>query len=215
MKPTIVTLLLAAVISTWSFGQDLTKKVEVNYSDPFQVDSSEYFLIPELLDNDHKEAYGKGLGHLSWGSYTNVYFYNSKTNQTKKLFDQLALINSFSPHRYYSDFKTDAASAQNILPEQIVYLARTENFNGDKALDSEDPVYLFLSSKTGNDLKQITPKGFHVISWTVSKDKKTILVKGKNDKNGNRKFGNGDDDLYYRIDLKPEISKVQCTLINM
>ncbi|HEU4859043.1 MAG TPA: hypothetical protein VFT15_04370, partial [Chitinophagaceae bacterium] len=75
--------------------------------------------------------------------------------------------------------------------------------------------YLYVSTKTGDNLKQITPKGFYVLSWTLSKDKKMILVKGKNDKNNNKKFGNGDDELYYRIDLDDDISKIQCYQINM
>ncbi len=42
-----------------------------------------------------------------------------------------------------------------------------------------------------------------------------ILVKVQNDKNGNKKFGNGDDELYYRIDLDADISKIQCYQVNM
>ena len=76
-------------------------------------------------------------------------------------------------------------------------------------------LYLYISTKTGDNLRQITPKGFYVISWTLSKDKKMILVKGKNDKNKNKKFGNGDDELYYRIDLDDDISKINCYQINM
>ena len=97
----------------------------------------------------------------------------------------------------------------------IVYLVRTENYNNDNALDSDDPLYLYISGKKGDGLKQITPKGFNVVSWTLSKDKKIILVKVQNDKNKNKKFGNGDDELYYRIDLNDDISKIQCYPINM
>ena len=99
--------------------------------------------------------------------------------------------------------------------DHVVYLARTDNYNGDNALDSDDPVYLYLTNKNGEGLKQITPKGLNVISWTISKDKKMILVKLKNDKNGNKKFGNGDDELYYRIDLEKDISKIKCYEIGM
>jgi hypothetical protein len=76
-------------------------------------------------------------------------------------------------------------------------------------------LYLYISTRTGDDLRQITPKGLNVLSWTLSKDKKMILVKVQNDKNRNKKFGNGDDQLYYRIDLDDDISKIQCYQINM
>jgi len=217
MKQILTSLLLLALISTSAFAQ---KKDEINFSDPFQIDSSEYYLIPELVDNDNREAYGKGVSYLNWGDYIDIYFYNSTTKESKKLFaGQLALIQSFNKKQYYYSYYYDKVRAtelpENILPKHIVYLARTENFSGDNALDNHDPLYLYISTKTGDNLKQITPKGLNVISWTVSKDKKMILVKVQNDKNKNRKFGNGDDELYYRIDLDEDISKIQCYQINM
>ncbi|MBI5857163.1 MAG: hypothetical protein HZB42_05900 [Sphingobacteriales bacterium] len=211
----ILSLLLVAIISNMAIAQDEPKKSEINYSDPFQVDSSEYFLIPELIDDDNKADYGKGTGYLLWGNYANIFFYNAKTNQAKKLFNQLAIITSFASGRSYYDTKTSQYIPTNILPDHIIYLARTHNFNGDKALDSDDPVYLYLSSKNGENIRQITPSGFHVLTWTVSKDKKMILVKLMNDKTGNRKFGNGDNQLYYRIDLDADITKVKCNPISM
>jgi len=213
MKQIITALLLITAISTTIIAQ---KKEEVNFSDPFQIDSSEYFLIPELVDNDNKDLYGKGVGFFSWGDYMDIYFYNSNTKQTKKLFaGQLALIQTFNKRQYYYDKPKEAEIPANILPKHIVYLARTENFNGDNALDYQDPLYLYISTRTGDNLKQITPKGLNVLSWTLSKDKKMILVKVQNDKNKNKKFGNGDDQLYYRIDLDDDISKIQCYQINM
>ena len=213
MKQIIATLLL---ISSICFASSAQKKEDINFSDPFQIDSSEYYLIPELVDNDNKDVYGKGVGYLSWGDYLDIYFYNSTTRQTKRLFDkQLALIQSFTKREYYYDKGRESEIPANILPKHIVYLARTENFNGDNALDNQDPVYLYISTKTGENLTQITPKGLTVISWTLSKDKKMILVKMRNDKNRNKKFGNGDDELYYRIDLDDDISKIQCYQVNM
>lgn len=128
----------------------------------------------------------------------------------------MAIIAPFTTRRYsYYVTEKEPDLTNNILPKHILYSVKTEDFNGDRALDSDDPSYLYISSKTGNDLRQITPAGFHVISWTVSKDRKTILVKGQNDKNNNKKFGNGDDELYYRVDLDDDISKIRCSPINL
>ena len=208
MKHLTVTFILISFFSTTSFAQ---KKDEINFSDPFQIDNTGYFLLPRLIDNDDQDAYGKGKGYLPWGDYSDIFFYNAETKQSKNLFDgQLALIQSFSPRRNYYDNHKEPDTPRNILPNHIVYIARTDNFNRDNGLDTEDPQYLYISTKTGDNLKQITPKGMNVISWTVSKDRKMILVKLQNYKNGNKKFGNGDDQLYYRIDLYDDISKIQC-----
>jgi hypothetical protein len=144
-------------------------------------------------------------------------FYNTKTNQTKKLLDgRLALISPFLQRRdsYYSQEKKPDLT-NNILSRLIIYSITTDDFNGDKVLDSDDPSYLYISTKTGEQLRQITPNGFDVISWTVSKDKKIVLVKGRTDKNKNKKFGNGDDQVYYRIDLNDDISKIQCYQVSL
>ncbi|HRE37292.1 MAG TPA: hypothetical protein PK092_02525 [Chitinophagaceae bacterium] len=193
------------------------KKEEVLFSDPYQIDSSDYFLVPRMIDDLNAAAYGKGKGYLPWGNYSDIVFYNSETNQSKKLFgDKLALINTFSQRRnyYYYDESREKEIPANILRHHIIYLVRTENFNNDGGLDTDDPVYLYISTKTGDNLRQITPGGFHVLSWTVSKDQKMILVKGQNDKNGNKKFGQGDDQLYYRIDLEDDVSKIRCYPLN-
>ena len=213
MKFLFATLVLIGLNSSSAFAQ---KKDEINFSDPFQIDSSEYFLIPRLVDNDDQDAYGKGKGYLPWGNYSDVFFYNSSTRQTKKLFEgQLALIQPFTAQRYSYINHNEPDTPRNILPDHIVYIARTDNFNNDNALDTDDPQYLYISTKTGDGLRQITPKGFNVISWTLSKDKKMILVKVLNDRNGNKKFGNGDDQIYYRIDLHPDTSKIECYRVEM
>ena len=173
MWPKLFLLLTVVMIYSYSFGQ---KKDEINFSDPFQIDSSGYFLIPRLIDSDNQASYGKGKGYLPWGNYKDIYFYNSTTNEAKKLFGAtLVLISPFNARRFSYEYKA-SETPENFLPKHIIYLARTENFNGDNALDTEDPVYLYISTKTGDNLTQITPKGLNVVSWTPSKDKKTILA---------------------------------------
>lgn len=213
MRYTVISFAAILFFSTASSQ----KKDEINFSDAYQLDSSEYFLIPRLLDDSNKDLFDKGKGYVLWGHYTDLLFYNTKTNQVKKLFqDKLALISPFLQKRssYYDQEKAPDLS-NNILPKHIIYSITTDDFNGDKVLDSDDPSYLYVSTKTGEHLRQITPNGFDVISWTISKDKKIILVKGRTDKNKNKKFGNGDDQLYYRIDLNDDISKIQCYQVNL
>lgn len=214
MKRLFILLFILSFLFVTAFAQK-PGKYEENFSSPFQLDSSEYYIIPKIIDGDNRDAYGKIL--YSWDNYVDVVFYNSKTNQSKKVFgNQQALIEPFFKRRNYYYTDNDKPEVpDNILPAQIVYLARTENYNNDRSLNSGDPAYLYISSKTGENLRQITPAGFAVQSWTVSHDKKMILVKGKKDDNGNKKFGEGDNDIFYRIDLDDDISKIICYQIAM
>ena len=170
MKQLTATFVFITFCFTLTFAQ---KKDEINFSEPFQIDSSAYFLIPQLVDNDNQSDYGKGKGYLPWGNYKEIFFYNSATKQTKRLFDrQLALIQPFFTRRDYYDQDKEPQIPANILPNHIVYIVRTENYNNDNGLDTEDPQYLYISDKSGANLKQVTPKGLNVVSWTLSKDKK-------------------------------------------
>ncbi len=214
MKQLFSTLLFT-VFAAIIFGQKPGKD-EVNYSEPFQVDSSEYFIIPKIVDGDDQKIYGKGKGFLPWGNFSEIFFYNSKTNQVKKLFNgQMSLIVPFYAKRNYYGNPKEQDIPANVLPHHIIYSARTEDFNGDKALDTEDPVYLYVSTKTGDSLKQVTPQGLNVVSWTSSKDMKMLLVKVQKNTNHNKKFGNGDDHQYYRVDLDEDISKIKCYQVNL
>lgn len=216
MKYQFFTLLLSVICIVNANAQ---KKDEVNFTDAFQLDSTEYFMIPKLISGDNEAAYGKGKGYLPYGNYSEINLYNAATGTVKKVFNgQLAIITPFFTRRFFSYQDPEPAAAAmpvNILPGHIIYLARTENFNDDNGLDTEDPIYLYISTRTGENLKQITPKGLHVLSWTVSKDKKMILVRVMNDKSGNKKFGNGDDELYYRVDLNEDISLIKCYQVNL
>jgi len=183
-------------------------KDEVNFADPLQIDSSQYFLIPKVVDEDDKAAYGNGKVIFPWSHYSEMYLYNAETRTSKKMFDgQRALI---VPFRSLWPKERTTEPPQNFLDKHIVYLVRTENYNKDNGLDFDDPVYLYISTKSGDGLRQITPKGMNVVCWTPSRDRKFILVRLQVDKNGNKKFGNGDDELYYRIDLLNDVAQIKC-----
>jgi hypothetical protein len=49
----------------------------------------------------------------------------------------------------------------------------------------------------------------------LSKDKKTLLVKGQIDKNKNGKYEEDDDEIFYRIDLNDDISKIQYSQLSL
>jgi hypothetical protein len=95
----------------------------------------------------------------------------------------------------------------------IIYLARTDEYNKDGVIDDDDPIYLFVSTKTGENLKQITPNGMNVTSWKITRDGKTIIVTIQNDKNSDKKF-NDEDEIIYQIDLNEDIQKIKISPIS-
>jgi hypothetical protein len=96
----------------------------------------------------------------------------------------------------------------------LLFLAKTNDQNRDGILDPNDPLYLFLATKTGDSLTRISPPDYNVITWSLSKDNKTILLKLVKDTNGNNKY-NDEREVFYQIDLNGALSKVKCYLINL
>jgi hypothetical protein len=191
------------------------KRLELIYADPIQIDSSGWFMMPREVDEDgsRKEVYGKG--YIPHGTYSDIAFYNVETNETKWLFgDQRALIIPFTLRTtYYGYFREQEKATTQCLPTCIIYLARTEDFDKDHSLDVRDPLYLFASTRNGDSLTRISPEGIHILSITVSADKKYLLLRALKDSTGNKKFGKGDDQLYYRVDLAENISQIKCYAI--
>lgn len=73
---------------------------------------------------------------------------------------------------------------------------------------------MYISTKKGENFRQITPNGINVTSWSLSKDSKTIILIGQEDKNGDKKFSD-DDEMIYQIDLTQGISKMKLTPVSL
>jgi hypothetical protein len=210
MIRTFLSSLVFLIHSAFAFAQK--DKIGTDLSEAYQLDSSEYFMIPQLLNETTKEVYGKGKGIVPWTSYTEVILYNSSTNQSKKVFQGMKVLVApfFATTRYYYSMEKPKEAPENFLDNHIVYLVRSENYNSDSGLDTADPLYLYISDRSGGNVARITPVGHNVLSWSLSKDKKFILARVQTDRDGNKKFNEKDDEVYYRIDLDKDISKIKC-----
>ncbi len=188
----------------------------VAYSQPMQVDSSDYFIIATIVDKTNKAKYSFGqIGiYRGMGNWTNVLFYNSKTNKTKKLFSNGPIAVGSVTQANYSTGSMGTNILSAIIENNILFMVRNDEYNNDGIIDEDDPVSVFISTKSGEGLRQITPKDMHVLSWQLSKDKKTIIIKLQKDKNGDKKFTD-EDEIIYQIDMNDDISKIKFYPINI
>ena len=70
------------------------------------------------------------------------------------------LISSFDI-KYSSGDNVDIAFSKR----NIFYKVSVDDYNQDKKLTSDDPEYLFVSDKEGNNFRQISPTGYNLKSW--------------------------------------------------
>lgn len=218
---TLLSILFTVAIST--HGQFQIPE-GLNYSQPLQVDSSNLYVFGELVNKATKSKYTScntndvyriPIGYSGW---TNMFVCNTESKQAKKLFSispvsiypvsQVYVNNAY----YYGSYKPNMTSA--ILKDFILIAVKTNEFNNDAVIDEEDPIYLFIASKEGSGLTQISPKDMNVTSWTLSKDGKNIIFQAQKDKNNDKKFS-GEDEIFYQVDLESDFSKIKVSPIHL
>lgn len=214
MKRFVLFSVFTVTIALTTLGQFQVKNA-LNYSPPLQIDSSQLYIIGSLIDRSNKSKFDFGPNYRFNNIWTNVLVYNSSLNQIKKLFTNnlisiMPVVSSSTRFSYgQSDYKFSS-----ILKNHLVFLIQNDSFNNDGIIDENDPIYLFVSSKSGMDLKQISPNEMNLVSWSISKDNNTILAKFQKDKNGDKKFID-EDEIIYQVDLKENISKIKVYPINL
>lgn len=90
----------------------------------------------------------------------------------------------------------------DIFKSNIVYTVVSKDYNLNNELDEDDPNYLYVSDKEGNNFRQISPEDCHIISWDIVKGTSKIIMQGQLDENGDKKFDVNDRIIPFIVDLK-------------
>jgi len=206
MKKSLI-LLLSLLSVTSTFSQYQTK-YNISYSQPYQVDSSEYFIIGPNINETNKTKFNvsRGRGY----TWTNLIFYNSKTKESKLIFNSSPLLVS-QVSSLYNRASSWSYSVQeknsSFLTSHCVLLLVQEDENKNGIIDDDDITSLYIISKTGTNLTKISPAGAHVKAYTLSQDEKTLLMRIQKDMNKDNKYFD-EDEIFYQINLDKDFSKI-------
>jgi hypothetical protein len=193
----------------------------VQYSTPMQIDSSDFFLWGSLPDKTNKSKYVAEESKDRYNSFgnqnslwTNVSVYDIKKQQLTTIFPSglyaiSPVYNTYLYNRFdYGDFGPGRPITGGTTNNYIIYLAKSDEYNKDGMIDESDPMYLYVSSKTGSDFRQVTPNGTNVKSWRQNRTGDVIMVVLQSDKNADKKF-NDDNEIIYLIDLNKDADKIK------
>lgn len=193
-----VSLIIAIFIlsTTFAFAQG-TSKVTRSFENPIIVDSNSTLLIPIV--------YNIGLFASSkiniWDDvYSNIIFYNFKTDSSKKLFEKDTYVLSFN--RYNYSYKFNEEHHSNITHDWVFYKVMNVDRNQNNNIDSEDPVILYVSDVHGNNLKKLTLENENVSSFIIYEKQNIAMVKIQRDVNNDDRFDKKDTNFYVvKLDL--------------
>lgn len=164
-----------------------------------EIDSSGVFMFPLSMSESKREAASLSYKEMPGNSYWNIIFLNSKTNEYHLLADKKMLINSYEAKYYSNDTIAIAA-----LSQYIFYIITTDDYNKDKLLNNEDPKYLFVSDKEGNNFRQLSPANYDLENWQYVKSLNKVIFTLKRDTDANNIFDNKDEVTAFEYDLNKD-----------
>jgi hypothetical protein len=88
-----------------------------------------------------------------------------------------------------------------LITTHIFYSITTNDFNKDKRLTLEDPNYLYVTDRQGNNFRQISPSNYNIENWRYIKSSNKILMMLKKDSDKNFRFDNNDEVTTFEINL--------------
>ena len=186
-----------AVVDSVAIINDPKNNLNIQTNSFSEIDSSGILMFPlsmgETGRDDESLSYYK---ELKSNNYWNIVFLNSKTNEYHLLSDRKMLINGYNIKYNNSDY-INVSQTKNL----IFYSITTDDYNKDKKLTQEDPNYLFVTDKTGNNFRQISPSNYHLQNWEYIKSVDKVIMSVKKDSDKNNKFDDKDEITTFEIDV--------------
>ncbi|MBL0306460.1 MAG: hypothetical protein IPQ25_10625 [Chitinophagaceae bacterium] len=163
-----------------------------------EIDSSGIIMFPLSMGETSRDGGSFSYKEIPYSSYWNIIFYNSNNSQYHLLSDRKSLLAALTS-------SIVAATLLTLLfKTQYFYKVTVDDYNQDKKLTSDDPEYLFVSDKEGNNFRQISPKDYSLKSWQFIKSTNKIIMAVTKDSDKNRKFGDKDEVTTFQIDIEKE-----------
>lgn len=195
-----------------SSNQKTVTKLEdlnIQTNNSIEIDSTGILAFPlSIGETIERSSIESSFKSEKESSFWNIIFYNTNTGEKHILGNQKMLISNYETNYNY-DSSNKAVNQMNTSSKNFIfYNIITDDYDGNKKLNFEDPTYLFLTDKEGKNLKQISPKNLNVINWKIIPKTKKIIFNAQIDSNKNKKFDEADEVITLEYDLETQKSPI-------
>ncbi len=172
---------------------DMDSKTIVNIpTASFQeIDSTGILLFPLSIGGEGKDRKFSSYKDNYYGHW-NLIFYNTQTSQYHLLTDKKMII---------KNYQTDIDKVNKSSHNYIFYTIISDDYNKDKTLNDKDPHYLYISDKSGNSFRQISPSCYNLVNWKFIRNTNKVVMTVKKDSNKDLEFNEKDEISAFEIDL--------------
>lgn len=164
------------------------------YAKPLAIDSTDQLLVPLVLNKvgQSKRSFSKYDSNTSNRETWNVIFYNIKTETTSLLSEDKMKI-----ARIHTKPNSKLKNSPFVF-NSIFYEIRKKDYNLDKVININDPLYLFSSDLDGSDLERISPENENLIYFKYLGSSTSLLLETKRDTNEDKLFNDNDESVIYK-----------------
>ena len=184
------------MVDTVTVLSDPKNNLNIQTNSFSEIDSSGILMFPLSMSETERDGGSLSYKEMPSNSYWNIIFLNSKTNEYHLLSDKKMLIGNYDI-KYSSNDNMDIAQTSR----HIFYSITSDDFNKDKKLTDEDPKYLFVSDKEGNNFRQISPSNYNLQNWQFIKSVNKIVLTVRKDSDKNNKFDDKDEVTTFEVDI--------------
>ena len=183
-------------------------QLKIETPDLSEIDSSGILLMPLKIGETIDQSFGSSYESRQEEYYWNIIFYNSKTSEKHLLSENRMLISN-----YTNDYGSSSTGSNNTIDassskKHLFYNIRIFDGNKNGKLDLNDPEYLFISTRTGLELKQLSPKNTDLVSWNYIESSNKVMMNVQHDSNGDKTWNEKDQLITYEYDLNTNTSKM-------
>lgn len=171
------------------------ENLNVQTSNFSEIDSSGVLMFP-LRMGETKREYESSYKDIPAYNYWNIMFYNSNTNNYYLLTKDKILIESFNED-YYDGVEMVSTHKTNY----IFYTARSLDYNKDKLLNHQDPLYLYVSDKEGKNFRQLSSNNYNLENWKYIKSTNKVIFTASKDSNKNSLFDDKDEVVAFEVNV--------------
>ncbi|MBD2715535.1 hypothetical protein KBK19_10850 [Microvirga sp. STR05] len=180
----------------------VAQEYRVHYNTPVALDSTDFYYQPISVVAQDASSRSRILSSSSYGSdyegntgiegtCYNVLFFQKSTRQEQALL----------PHGRFVIMEIDAEKKPDVRWPYLFYTIVKDDTNADGDQDGEDASALFVSERSGRQLRQLTPDGTRLESRLLLPKTSLLLAEVRPDVNRDGKFTHADGTYWLRFDL--------------
>lgn len=179
------------------------QKFRVHYNSPVDLDSTGFYYVPvsvvaqekagrsKVFSSGSYEGYGEQSGSIE-GTCYNVLFFDKETGQQRALL----------PHGRFVLAEIDTGHKPDSRWPYLFYSLIKADTNRDGEQGADDASALFVSDRSGQQLRQLTPDGTQLGSRLILPRTSLLLVEVRPDADRDGKFTHADGPYWLRFDLR-------------